>query len=131
MTPNSKNILIITIVSIVLSCGILMIIIPCAIIGNWWPLLSILFFAVSLIFPMICGACQFGKQEDFFLDDSNDNELGGTLAWLLTGIVITIGFSIPFEMFRLNTMSLLEFLLTLGGGIVILIAVLCFKIFLI
>lgn len=127
MTPNAKNILIITIVSIVLAGGILMIIIPCAIIGNWWPLLSILFFCISLIFPIMCGACQFGSKEPDFLYDNDFTELGGTLAWLLTGIVITIGFAIPFELFRLGSMALLEFLMTCGGATVILGAVLIFK----
>lgn len=125
MTPNSKNILIITAISIVLSCGILMIIIPCAIIGNWWPLLSIFFFVVSLIFPILCG-----QKNEYSYDDHN-SELGGMLAWIMAGIVLTVGFSIPFELFRLNNMKLVEFLLTLGGGLVILTAVVCFKVFLI
>ena len=107
-----------------------MIIIPCAIIGNWWPLLSILFFVISLVFPILTGACQFGAREDF-LYDNDSGELGGSLAWLITGIVITVGFSIPFELYRLGSMALLEFLLTLGGGLTILTSILCFKIFLI
>jgi hypothetical protein len=127
MNPKTKKILLITAISILLASGILMIIIPCIIVGNWWPLLSIFVFASSFIFPVMCNACSMQKEHDYLFDDSGQSELGGTLAWLLAGIFITVGYAIPFELWRTKTMLLVEFLLTGGGGTVILVALLLFQ----
>jgi len=49
------------------------------------------------------------------------------IAWLTVGILITIGYSIPFELFRLSSMPLVEMLLTMGGGTIILTSILLFQ----
>ncbi len=49
------------------------------------------------------------------------------VAWLTVGIMISIGYSIPFELFRLSSMPLVEMLLTMGGGTIILTSILLFQ----
>lgn len=63
----------------------------------------------------------------FLYDDQGQQELGAMVAWLTVGVLITIGYSIPFELFRTNSMPLVEMLLTMGGGTVILTSILLFQ----
>ncbi len=49
------------------------------------------------------------------------------IAWLTVGIMITVGYSIPFELFRQASMPLVEMLLTMGGGTIILASILLFQ----
>ncbi len=49
------------------------------------------------------------------------------IAWLTVGIMITVGYSIPFELFRQSSMPLVEMLLTMGGGTIILASILLFQ----
>lgn len=123
------TVLLITMVSVLLASGILMIIVPSIIVNNYWSLLSIFIFATSLIFPFLCNACAISSNtiESFLFDDGGQAELGGMLSWLLTGALITIGYAIPFELWRVNRMQLVEFILTACGGTVILVAILTFQ----
>jgi hypothetical protein len=123
-----RNVLIITGISILLACGILMIIIPSIIIHNYLSMISICIFSLCLIFPFLCNACSISNTTDAYLfDNSAQAELGGTLAWLLSGILVTIGYAVPFELWRVGRMPLVEFLLTAGGGTVIMVAILTFQ----
>lgn len=129
MTPQLKNILIIVGISVLLSGGILMIIIPCILVSNWYPLLSIFVFATSFIFPIMTNTCTTSSSDDsgYLYDDPSQHELGAMVAWLTVGILITIGYSIPFELFRVSSMPLVEMLLTMGGGTIILASILLFQ----
>ena len=93
-----KNVLIITGISILLACGVLMIIIPSIIVHNYWSLLSIFIFATSLIFPVLCNACNLSNEAHYMFDSVEQAELGGALSWLIAGILITIGYAVPFEL---------------------------------
>ncbi len=89
--------------------------------------MSIFVFATSFIFPILCNACAVSSDSSFLFDSGDAHELGSSLAWLMTGILVTIGYSIPFEMFRVTLMPLVEFLLTCGGGTVILVSIIVFQ----
>jgi Vacuolar protein sorting 55 len=127
MTPVMKNVLIITGISILLACGVLMIVIPSIIIHNYWSLLSIFIFGTSLIFPVLCNACNLSDQAHYMFDSVEQAELGGSLSWLICGILITVGYAVPFELWRVGDMPLVEFLLTAGGGTVMIVAILLFQ----
>mgnify|MGYP000900726393 FL=1 len=122
-------ILLIVLNSCLLAAGIVMIFTNCSIYGNWWPLLSILVFLVGLVPPILCNAYQFGfdKTDSILFDNTSDAELGGILSWLLTGCFITIGYSIPVELFRTNLLPWIPMWLTVGGGSIILIAIALFR----
>lgn len=124
----NKTIIFIILNSILLACGILMIFINCIIYQNWWPVFSIVVFCGGLCFPILCNACSLSASEsDMFLFDTQDSaQMGGILSWLLFGICITIGYGIPIELWRVHTMSLTPMFLTIGGGTVILAAILIF-----
>jgi len=128
MNPATRNILIIVGNSIFLSCGILMIIIPCILVTNWWPLLSIFVFASSFIFPFFSGTFSLNEHDAYLYDDPSQQDLGAMVAWLTVGIMITVGYCIPIELFRLSLMPLVEMLLTIGGGTVILASIALFAI---
>jgi len=125
----NKHVVYIVANAILMACGILMIIIPSVIYDNYWALLTILVFTVSLVFPISCNACVVGGDTttDPFMDSSSDVELGPMLSWLLLGIFVTIGYSIPFELWRGGKMNPVGMGLTMGGGTVILVAVLIFS----
>lgn len=62
----------------------------------------------------------------FLFDTQDSAQMGGILSWLLFGVCLTIGYGIPIELWRVKTLSLVPMFLTLGGGTVILIAILIF-----
>jgi hypothetical protein len=134
MKSNVKNILIIVSISVFLSLGILMIIIPCILAANWWPLLSIFVFLFSFGFPILTNSCAFGgstDSADFLYDNTDSRDLAALVSWFATGIMITIGYAIPVELFRVSDMILVEMLLTIGGGTIILSSIILFQIFII
>jgi len=123
----NKQILYITANAMLMASGILMIIIPSVIYDNYYALLSILVFSVSLIFPIMCNACSIGSGTHDSVFDGDAEETGRMLSWLLLGIFVTVGYSIPFELWRSHKMSAVGMGLTMGGGTVILTAVLIFS----
>lgn len=123
----NKQILYIVANAILMATGILMIIIPSVIYNNYWALLSILVFSVSLIFPIMCNACSIGAGPANVFGDEGNGELGPMLSWLLLGVFVTIGYSIPFELWRSGLVNVIGMGLTMGGGTVILAAVLIFS----
>jgi len=131
MKSNVKNILIIVSISVFLSLGILMIIIPCILAVNWWPLLSIFVFFFSFGFPILTNSCAFADSGDFLYDNMDSRDLAALVSWFATGIMITIGYAIPVELFRVSDMILVEMLLTIGGGTIILSSIILFQIFII
>jgi len=122
-----KSVVYISANALFLACGILMIVIPAVIYNNYWPLLSILVFCISFVFPLTCGAFKIGGASDRFAFDGEDSgELGPMLSWLLMGIFVTIGYSVPFELWRSNAVNVVAMGLTMGGGTVIMAAILIF-----
>jgi hypothetical protein len=128
MQKNTVTIIIITFNAIFLACGILMIFIPSVIFNNYWALLSILVFSTSLLFPVLCGALKFKREnlDSYLFDEPSDQDLGAMLAWFLWGVFISIGYAIPFELWRTNLMNAIGMGTTMGGGTVILISILVF-----
>lgn len=122
----NKQILYIVANAMLMAAGILMIIIPSVIFNNYYALLSILVFSISLIFPIAANACTIGNSSSHW-DDSGGGETGPMLSWLLLGVFVTIGYSIPFELWRSAKMNAVGMGLTMGGGTVILAAVLIFS----
>ena len=109
----SKNLPYLLGTSILLACGILLIMIPCIIFSNYWPLMSILVFALSLVFPLLCRA----------FEEYDEIKPGPLLAWLYLGIFIVLGYSIPFELWRGGSINPILMGLTMGGGTLILISI--------
>lgn len=69
----------------------------------------------------MCNAMSFESDHSF-----SEPETGGLLAWLLLGVFVTIGYSIPFELWRGGILNPVGMGLTMGGGTIILLAVLGF-----
>lgn len=115
------NVVLVAVNAVILAAGILLIVIPSIIFNNYWPFMSVLVFALSLVFPFLCNGFDF--ENDSW---STPNETAGTLGWLFFGIMVTIGYSIPFELWRASSMSPIAMGLAMGGGTVILGAVFFF-----
>lgn len=134
MDLTKKNIILIVTISSLLATGILGIFIPNIITGNWYSLLTILMFALSLFPPLMCNALDFENNNGLsasllLMDDDTENddrEKGKSLAWLFMGSFVTIGYSIPFLLWRTKHMPILNMGLTMGGGTVILISIAVF-----
>ena len=125
MDTIKRNILIILFNAILLAAGILTIFIPSIVVNNWYSLLSILLFAGSFIFPFMCNALSFNtmNQTDAWLfDDERDAEMGKTLAWTLMGMSITMGYGIPFLLWRNKDMNVVSMSTIMAGGTVMIIA---------
>lgn len=73
------------------------------------------------------NTCTTTSDAGFLYDDSGQHELGAMVAWLTVGIMISIGYAIPFELFRVSSMPLVEMILTMGGGTIILVSILLFQ----
>jgi hypothetical protein len=128
MNKAQKKLIIIIVNSILLGLGILGIIIPNIINSNWYSLFTILVFCLSIIFPLMCNALNvsgnYTQGDILFMDDDGENmEKSKALSWTLTGIMITIGYSIPFLLWRNKHMPILNMSLAMGGGSVILISI--------
>ena len=134
MNKTQKKLLIIITNSILLGLGILGIIIPNIINSNWYSLFTILVFSISIVFPLMCNALNvsggYSQSDILFMDDgdgSGENmEKSKALSWTLAGIMITVGYSIPFLLWRNKHMPILNMSLTMAGGTVILIAIAIF-----
>jgi hypothetical protein len=116
--------------AILLAIGILMIFIPSIIFNNYWSLLSILLFLVSFIFPILCNAFRFDSaqsSDSYLFSDGHEAELGGMISWFVMGIFITMGYSIPFELWRTKLMNPIGMGMTMGGGTIILASILLFS----
>lgn len=111
--------------ALVLASGILMIVIPAVIFNNYWPLLSILVFCISLVFPFLCGAFEIGASNSWGGDEGTQ-ELGPMLSWVILGVFVTIGYAVPFELWRSDSVNAIGMGLTMGGGTVIMVAILVF-----
>jgi len=119
--------------SIFLGSGILGIIIPNIINSNWYSLFTITMFAFSIIFPLMCNALNvsgnYSQSDILFMDDDDNNDgadKGKTLSWCLTGITVTVGYAIPFLLWRNKEMPILNMALAMGGGSIILVAIAIF-----
>lgn len=116
--------------AVLLAGGILMIFIPCIVFDNYWALLSVLTFLLSLTFPVLCNAYQIGGSSNYadayLFADSSSAELGGMLSWLLLGVFVTVGYGIPFELWRSKLMNLAGMILTMSGGTIILASIFLF-----
>lgn len=132
MNITKKNVILITLNAAALAGGVLMIFIPSIIVHNYWPFLSIFIFAVSFLFPALCNAMnvttESSASDAWLFDNGTDAELGGTVSWLATGICLVVGYGIPFELWRTNSMNTMQMWMTFGGGTVIIVAISLFAI---
>lgn len=103
-----------------------MIFIPCIIFNNYWALLSVMLFLMSLTFPVLCNAHHVGEDSYELFSDNTSAEIGGMLSWMLLGIFITVGYGIPFELWRSGLMNVIGMSLTMVGGTIILAAIFVF-----
>ena len=126
MKLSRQNIIIVIVLDAILfGIGILAIFIPCAINNNWYSLTSIFLFCFSILFPLLCNAFNFtspNSSEAWLFDDNSSAQLGGTLAWMLFGTLLTIGFGIPFLLWRNKIMNVINMACTMSGGAIIIIA---------
>lgn len=119
---NQKLVLFLICISVLFASGIMAIIIPCIINSNWYSLFSIFLFTLSLTFPVLCNAYQFGGASESFMFDDHQDEIGGMLAWLLTGGCLTFAYSIPFLLWHKTVMNLVNMICTMCGGTVMIVA---------
>jgi hypothetical protein len=134
MTPTNKFLLFIILDATLFAAGILAIIIPCIVANNFYALLSILVFSFSLLFPFLCNAFSFesmAQSDAWLFEDNEQAEFGKSLAWLFMGTLISIGFSIPFLLWRSHQMVVWNMATTMGGGTLILLAIALFAHFII
>ena len=81
-------------------------------------------FSASIIFPTICGACKFEDPHEYM--DSERDEIGPMLAWFMVGLFLVMGYSIPLELLRKSAFALEGVLMSMGGGTIILCAIVLF-----
>lgn len=131
MNLFQKKIAIIILNSILLGCGILTIVISNIINSNWFSLITIILFGFSVIFPLLCNALDIGSEYSssdllFLNDDNKSIEKAKTFSWFLTGFTITLGYSIPFLLWRNKEMPILNMIMAMSGGSIILLSIIIF-----
>lgn len=121
MNNNKREIILVIVFdAIFIALGILSIFIPCIITGNWSSLASIFLFIGSFIFPLMCNAYSF-QQDGILFDDEEGAYTGQSLSWLFVGIFVTIGYAIPFLLWRSKSLVLWYMICTMIGGTVVMI----------
>lgn len=130
---NKRLIIILLCDACLFATGILGIFVPNALLSNWYSLLTVLMFAFSFILPLMCNSLQVGNKNsssdlDLMLMDNNDYsgsmvEKGKSVSWLVMAIFLTLGYSIPFLLWRKSLMQLTNMAFAMGGGTLILISI--------
>ena len=125
MDQNKKNILIIICNAILLAAGILTIFIPSIVVNNYYSLLSILLFSGCFIFPFLCNALSFNTasaSDAWLFENEQDQEMGKSLAWVIMGACVAMGYGIPFLLWRNKEMNVTSMITIMVGGTVMLVA---------
>lgn len=122
--PTKRNMALIISNSALLATGILLIIFSCVIYETWWPLMMIFVFSASIIFPSMCDSCRIESSQDFA--DPDRDEIGPMLSWVFVGIFLVVGYAIPIELLRRNAFSLGGVYMSVGGGTIIIMAIILF-----
>jgi len=121
---NKKTLVLIIADAILLSVGIMLILISAIRLANWWPFLTIFVHGFAIFLPTFCpGGCST-EDDDLWGDD--ESSAPASIAWILLGIFIVIGYAIPVELFRTKTLSQTGVYLTLSGSTTILASVIIF-----
>ena len=122
---NKKTLAFIVGDAIFLSVGIMLILISSIRYDNWFPLLTIFVHCFAIFIPTFCpGGCSM--EEDNVWGDEDVSASPAAIAWILLGIFIVVGYAIPVELFRTNSLSEKGVYFTLTGSTTILAAVLIF-----
>lgn len=118
---NKCTIAILIVNSIFCSIGILLVLIACIQYSTWWPLLTITVHGLAVLFPVMCGGCNFNDNNiDLF---STNFEL---VSWLFVGIFVITGYAIPSILRRASIIPEVGLILTFSGGTILLISILIF-----
>jgi hypothetical protein len=130
---NKRLIIILLCDACLFATGILGIFVPNALLSNWYSLLTVLMFAFSFVLPLMCNSLQVGGNKNssdldlMLMDDfSSGNDLvekGKSVSWLVMAIFLTLGYSIPFLLWRKSLMKLTNMAFAMGGGTLILISI--------
>ena len=111
--------------SIFCAVGILLILISCIQYTTWWPLLTIAVHGLAVLFPVMCGGCQFDNSSPFDTGDQIAVDCA-LISWLLVGILGITGYAIPSILLRASLIPEVGLIFTFAGGTVILISILIF-----
>jgi hypothetical protein len=96
----------------VLSVGILLNILSCALWGVWWPIFVVVAYILAPLPNLVCARCAAG------LDDSYQRAFFDA-GYFLTGLLITSGFALPAVLAHLEIMSTSALVMALAGGLIV------------
>ncbi|KXS17823.1 vacuolar protein sorting 55 [Gonapodya prolifera JEL478] len=98
-----------------LACGILLVILSCALYGNWWPLFVVLTYVLAPLPNMICRRC--AGADDMF----GDGETRGLLetGYFITAIFVVSGFGLPLVLAHAQVITVPAMLLSFFGGLLV------------
>jgi hypothetical protein len=117
-TKQRRHLLYIIANSILLSAGLLLLIFTCILHQTGWPLLCVVAFVLAISLPLLSGSFQITEEE-------HD---GYRLSWVLAGILIVVGYTVPIELFRKGVFSSeVGLIMTICGGTAILMAIMFFS----
>ena len=112
-----KPVLLLVANSILLAIGLLLVLFGCIVYSTWWPTLTVLVFVAGIFFPTVSGSCQITEEEE---------TIGYHLSWVIVGIFLVVGYTIPVELFRVGIMTVGGMAMTVSGGTTILAAIALF-----
>ncbi|KAF9562116.1 Vacuolar protein sorting-associated protein 55 [Mortierella alpina] len=98
----------------VLALGFLLVIMSCALYGNWWPLFVVATYVLAPLPNAIFGRCA-GR------DDPMSDYQGGfaDAGYFLTGLMIITGFCLPVVLAHAQVITVPAMVMSISGGLLI------------
>lgn len=108
-----------------LATGFLLIILSCALYGNWLPLIVVGIFLVAPIPNFLFST--YGDSYDFMNDSSNT--AGKDFGHFLTGYFVISGLAIPIVFLHTHLITLEAAVMSMSGGLIVYLTIIIFGTF--
>ncbi|KAK3825086.1 MAG: vacuolar protein sorting 55 [Benniella sp.] len=98
----------------VLALGFLLVIMSCALYGNWWPLFVVGTYVLAPLPNVVFG--RLADRQDFMSDYQGGFADAG---YFLTGLMVVTGFCLPVVLAHASVITIPAMIMSISGGILI------------
>ena len=120
---NNKRLYILFANAILAASGIMLVLVSAFQYSNFWPIVIIVIDIFAVTWPTMCGGCSI-SDDDYYGSSYSDGH--ASFSWVLLGIFITVGYAIPIELYRTNSLTEMATYMTILGGTIILASILMY-----
>ncbi|KAI9002269.1 vacuolar protein sorting 55 [Gaertneriomyces semiglobifer] len=105
--------------SFLLASGILLVILSCALYGNWLPLLVVLTYVLAAIPNMICKRIASGGGGRDIWSDSSDFRGVLETGYFITSFFVVSGFGLPAMLAHAGKITMQAMIMSFSGGLMV------------